>query len=265
MTDFTHYQFYELDHNTKAEFRLFLASIKNRTNTQRSFGICRVPGYHDTLVYMPARMKLNKDSIETVILIALLGQVSIVAPIGGKIFLAIAKQYVKKWWGERDPYVRPETDPKQVRESIYKLKRNDYIKLKLNKNNNTVTVELTKKGRKAFGEASFVDITITRKSEWDGQWRFLLFDIPEKRRGVRDILRLKVKSMGFFQFQKSVWIYPFECEKEVRYVCEYLEITPYTMMFTAKIDNDRTLRRYFLREGILLRRDLSLWDKGLRY
>lgn len=214
---------------------------------------------------MSWRMRLDKDSIETAILIVLLGQVSILAPIGGKIVLALTKHFVKKWWEEGGPYVRPEADPEQVRASIYKLKRNDYIQWTINKKTNRAVVELTRKGRAAFDRASVVGITIPCPGRWDGQWRFFLFDIPEKRRILRDILRARLKSLGFFQFQKSVWIYPFECEKELRYVCEYLEATPYTMMFTAKIDNDRILRRYFLREKILLRRHASLLDKGVRY
>ncbi|MFY9457964.1 MAG: hypothetical protein WAP23_03505 [Candidatus Spechtbacterales bacterium] len=214
---------------------------------------------------MSSRMRINKDSIEAAILVAALGQVSIFAPIGGAVVLALTKHFVKKWWEEGGPYIPPETDPEQVRESIYKLKRNDYIQWRINKKANKTVVELTKKGQKAFAHATFANITIDRKGDWDGQWRFFLFDIPEKRRKMRDILRARVKSLGFFQFQKSVWIYPFECEKEIRYVCEYLEATPYTMLFTAKIDNDRILRRYFLRERVLLRRHLNLVDKGLRY
>lgn len=214
---------------------------------------------------MAGRMRIDKNSMELSILVLLLGQASVFAPIGGMIVFSIARHFIKKWWEEGGPYVRPEADPEQVRESIYKLRRNDYIEWEIDKKKNKAVVKLTKKGKAAFLRASFTDITIPRPEKWDGQWRFFLFDVPEKRRLLRDVLRAKLKSLGFFQFQKSVWIYPFECEKELRYTCEYLEATPYTMMFTAQIDNDRILRRYFLLKGILLRRDLSLFDKSLRY
>lgn len=210
-------------------------------------------------------MIISKNSVEAAILVAALGQVSIFAPIGGAVVLALAKHFVKKWWEEGGEYVPPETDPEQVRESIYKLKRNDYIRWRIDKKANKTVLELTKKGQEAFAHASFSNITIEHPVHWDGQWRFFLFDIPEKRRKTRDILRARVKSLGFFQFQKSAWIYPFECEKELRYICEYLEVTPYTMLFIAKIDNDRILRRYFMRKGILSRQHLSLFDKGVRY
>ena len=210
-------------------------------------------------------MRIDKNSIELGILILLLGQASVFAPVGAKITLDIARHFLKKWWGDGEPYVRPETDPEQVRDSIYKLKRNRYVVWKIDRKAHRVVLEITKKGKKAFDHASFSDITIPHPNRWDGKWRFLLFDIPEKRRALRDIFRERLKTLGFFQFQKSVWLFPFECEKEIRFICEYLEATPYIMMFAATIDNDKVLLRYFLREGVLIRRDLSLVDKGIRY
>lgn len=214
---------------------------------------------------MSARMRLGKNSIEKAILIGLVGGAVILSPMGGKVVLSLVRYYVKKWWEKGGPYVPPESDPERVRESIYKLKRNEYIEWKFDKKKNVASIELTEKGKKVFGQAQLDDIVITRKDDWDGQWRFFLFDVPEKRRSVRDILRSKLKSLGFFQFQKSVWIYPFECGKELRCVREFLGITPHAIMFAAKIENDRILRRYFLQEGILLRRHLSLLDKGIRH
>lgn len=94
----------------------------------------------------------------------------------------------------------------------------------------------------------------------------MAYATPYKTSKNEAIIRLVFVIHAYcFQFQKSVWIHPFECGKELRCVCEYLKITPYTMMFTAKIENDRILRRYFLREGVLLRHHLSLLDKGVRY
>ncbi len=227
--------------------------------------ICIRIVWYGSIVYMPARMILNKNSIEKAILFGLVGGAVILSPMGSKVVIALVRYYVKKWWEEGGPYVPPESDAEQVRQSIYKLKRNHYVRWRFDKKENVARIELTPKGQKVFGKAKLDDITVIKKDKWDGQWRFFLFDVPEKRRSLRDVLRSKLKNLGFFQFQKSVWIYPFECERELRYVCEFLGITPYTMMFAAKIDNDRILRRYFLREGVLLRRHLSLLDKGMKY
>ena len=51
--------------------------------------------------------------------------------------------------------------------------------------------------------------------KWDGYWRLVIFDIPEDQKTVREGLRSKLKSYGFYPLQKSVFVYPFSCEKEI--------------------------------------------------
>ncbi len=52
--------------------------------------------------------------------------------------------------------------------------------------------------------------------KWDGRWRLVLWDIPEKRRLARDLLRFKLKQLGFTQWQKSVWASKVDCTKALR-------------------------------------------------
>lgn len=215
---------------------------------------------------MRKRSWRDLSKTEQAILLALAGSALILNPMGGRVVVGIAMYYLKKWWDKGGPYVPPEKDPEKVRESLYHLKSNKYVHWRYDKKKDRVVLDLTDKGRQLFNpRVSPEDWRIVRPAEWDRQWRFILFDIPEKMRKSRDLLRYYLKSMGFFRFQRSVWIYPFPCEKEVQYLTEYLEMTNYIIVFTAKIMNDRVLRRYFLREGVLSRRDLNLLDKGLRY
>lgn len=46
------------------------------------------------------------------------------------------------------------------------------------------------------------------KRRWDGQWRLVLFDVPEARSTARDKLRRYLRSRGFGYLQNSVWITP---------------------------------------------------------
>lgn len=52
--------------------------------------------------------------------------------------------------------------------------------------------------------------------KWDGKWRIVIFDIPEKRRAARDLLRYNLKSWGFTPWQKSVWVTKKDCAKPLR-------------------------------------------------
>lgn len=47
-----------------------------------------------------------------------------------------------------------------------------------------------------------------QKSRWDRKWRIVIFDIAEVSRQIRDLLRLKLKELGFGMLQESVWITP---------------------------------------------------------
>ena len=43
----------------------------------------------------------------------------------------------------------------------------------------------------------------------------VIFDIPEKKRMVRDIIREHLKTIGFKKLQQSVFVFPYPCEQEI--------------------------------------------------
>lgn len=210
-------------------------------------------------IYFMTRQEKRK--IATAILYTLLGGALIISPMGGRVVFGLAFYYFKKWWDKDGPYIPPERDPDKIRNSLYNLKRNRYVNWKYDKGKNEIKIELTKKGEKFFGRTDFNELTIPLQEKWDKKWRFFLFDVPEKSKSFREALREKLKSLGFFQFQKSVWIYPFECEKEMRFVCQYLGIAPFAMTFVAEVNNDHTLRKYFYDKGVLPRKYLDVRNR----
>ncbi|OGZ44561.1 MAG: hypothetical protein A2719_04055 [Candidatus Ryanbacteria bacterium RIFCSPHIGHO2_01_FULL_45_22] len=71
--------------------------------------------------------------------------------------------------------------------------------------------QLTEKGEKRLA-AYETKSHNTKKREWDGKWRVVIFDVAEGRRPARDLLRRNLKSFGFLCLQKSVWVFPYDCE-----------------------------------------------------
>jgi len=65
---------------------------------------------------------------------------------------------------------------------------------------------LTSKGK----EKTFRDFSLSamQKKQWDRKWRVVIFDIDEKNRKNRDLLRNKLRELGFGMIQESVWISP---------------------------------------------------------
>ena len=46
------------------------------------------------------------------------------------------------------------------------------------------------------------------KEKWDGKWRVLSYEIPEKKRDLRDRLRREVAGWGLGPWHRSFWLTP---------------------------------------------------------
>lgn len=76
-------------------------------------------------------------------------------------------------------------------------------------------LRLTQKGEARLRSLQLRDPQIERPKCWDKRWRVLIFDIPEKRKGLRDKIRHTLVVAGFVRLQDSVWLFPYDCEELV--------------------------------------------------
>lgn len=81
-------------------------------------------------------------------------------------------------------------------------------------------IEITEKGKKRIVRYQIDELKLNRPKKWDGQWRIIMFDIPEKFKKGRDALAKKMKDMEIYPMQKSVYICPFDCRDEIDFVSE---------------------------------------------
>ena len=58
-------------------------------------------------------------------------------------------------------------------------------------------------------------LEMAKPKRWDGKWRIIIFDVPEKIRGKRDLLRKELAAFGFTQLQRSVWAYPLPAARRI--------------------------------------------------
>jgi len=129
--------------------------------------------------------------------------------------------------------------------ALRRLEKNRLLKIK--QKNGKFSVELTKEGKKKFKEINLENLRIIKPPRWDGKWRLVIFDIPEEALAhARRILRAKLKEWEFYPLQKSVWVCPWPCEKEIQVIAELYEVAPYVDVVVAeKIANDNILRKHF--------------------
>ncbi len=107
-------------------------------------------------------------------------------------------------------------------------------------------VELTAKGKKTLREWEYADYKVPRPEKWDGKWRILIFDIPERRRHLRDMLRNTLRAIGFKRLQDSVWVYPYDCEDFITLLKADFKIGKDLLYIIGEaVENDRVLRDYF--------------------
>ena len=143
-------------------------------------------------------------------------------------------------------YFNKKLEDYKIARALNRLKKNRLIILRELENDRLV-VELTEKGKRLVREIKVDELSIEKPGTWDKKWRVVIFDIPdETKRRARDALRDKLKNLGFYQLQKSVWAFPYPCEKEVQFLCELFEITPFVNLIVAEsIYNDVWLRKHF--------------------
>lgn len=132
-------------------------------------------------------------------------------------------------------------DKYRVKRTIYNLKEKRLIDFRENG-----LIEITEKGKKRILQYDIEDMNIKLPPKWDGHWRIVIFDIPEKFKKARNALNRKIKDLGFFPLQKSVFVFPFECRNEIDFVSEFFNVGKFVHYIVAKeLDSEKFLKQYF--------------------
>jgi len=135
-------------------------------------------------------------------------------------------------------------DRNRINRSYYNLKKQNYIRVY--KKDGKDVVEITKEGRKKILQYDFENLKLKKQKKWDGLWRVVMFDIPEDNKNARRALSNKLKSIGFYKFQKSVFIYPYKCGDEIQFVANYFKVKRYVKcMLVNEIEDVVRLKKIF--------------------
>lgn len=110
-------------------------------------------------------------------------------------------------------YGAPELKKSSLSQAFKRLREQGFVELLSDKE---LAIRLTDIGRiKALWTKMRLE-----DEKWDGKWRLVIWDIPEKRRNARDLLRHQLKQLGFKKYQQSVWISQKNCTLLLR---EYIK------------------------------------------
>lgn len=89
-------------------------------------------------------------------------------------------------------------------------------------------------------------ITINEKI-WDKKWRLLIYDLTGLSKSTKDSFRKKIKSWGFYQMKRTVWVSPYDFKKELDQLCKLLKIDQDKIVYTTtiKIAKENQLKKFF--------------------
>ena len=109
------------------------------------------------------------------------------------------------------------------------LKKKGYVEIKNLKEKQGVL--LTKKGIEKVVNFKFKIKTEKREKRSDGKWQMIIFDIPEREKYLRDLLREKIYSLGYKMLQQSVWVCPYDVFKETEKFLREYSLDQYIRLF----------------------------------
>ncbi|MBI2052271.1 MAG: hypothetical protein HYT38_01155 [Candidatus Sungbacteria bacterium] len=134
---------------------------------------------------------------------------------------------------------------RKISKVLWRLRQTRVLEF-LEEDDDRIKIVLTEQGKKKILEYRFDSMVIKKAKKWDGRWHIVVFDIPENKKSARNGLGEKMRNLGLVPFQKSVWIYPYNCQNEVDFIAEVFGVGKYVhYIVTRSITNDDLLRSKF--------------------
>jgi len=168
--------------------------------------------------------------------------------MGAVLTLAVvapnAVQVLKYFTNMKKPVPRRSFDPQKVYSVLKKINQKGWVEI--NEVKDKMMVTLTKEGKREILKYDLDQMKIKPLKKWDGYWRIVIFDIPERFKKGRNAFRALLRRLGFYRLQKSVFILPWQCEREIEFISHVYQISSYVNFILAKkIKNDQILKTTF--------------------
>ena len=150
--------------------------------------------------------------------------ISLVAPqAAAKVVQNVISSYFRRKSFERQRFLN-DLKNLQTKELI------DFRELK----DGSVRIVLASKGKQAGERIVLQDkldaMKLNTSHRWDRKWRLVIFDIPHKHKKGRDALARKLRDLGMYPLQKSVYITPYPCENEINFITSIFEVQKYVLI-----------------------------------
>jgi len=177
-------------------------------------------------------------SVQKKILLTLLGGVALGTASSPRQYFRVFRKLRKEW---------KKVNQQNFLRSVWKLSDEKIIE-EQRLPDGSFKLILTKNGKQQARKLNLSGdfINFKKPKKWDGKWRMVLFDIPEKDRAFRNILREHLHTFGFLKLQHSVFVSPYPFEKPILELIKLYSAESYVRVITAiKIDNETKIKKHF--------------------
>ncbi len=183
--------------------------------------------------YATVRKILTLLGVGTVLSLALISPTAIVL---AKPFLDEKRRQDRETWKQ--------FNSRYLRSTIKRLRKKKLVTIE--ERDGEKIVILAKYGKQRIVKYSLDNLTIDKPKVWDSRWRLVIYDVPKQKRHLRDLFRETLKSLGFYQLQESVWLYPYPCEPQITFLREYYGVGNEVVYVVATtLEDDAPYRTYF--------------------
>lgn len=164
--------------------------------------------------------------------------------ISGAVYIAAGSPYFGLNLMKALKYSR-RYSKKKVYDTFYNLRKRGDIRIK--RQRGQIYISLTGKGKKKAGWLQIDELKIKRPKNWDKKWRIVVFDIIELKKIHREAFRGKLKELGFYPLQKSVWVSAFACKDEIDLLRDFFGLSErdIRLIVAENIGEDRELKKIF--------------------
>ena len=167
------------------------------------------------------RAGLTKDILLAIVATSGVMIIALTAPG----LLRVLKPLIKKY--HRDTLL-----PSRIRYKLDSLKHQGLITI--GEQDGKTKIRLTQAGHTRVLEYQADEMKIPKQTPWDKKWRFVIFDIPEKKKLARNIFREKLRVLGFVKVQQSVWRHRYPCRPEIEFLTHLYQIHRYVDLLEGK-------------------------------
>lgn len=106
--------------------------------------------------------------------------------------------------------------------------------------------KITAKGKDRLAWYAITKVGVPKSASWDQKWYIVTFDLPEKKKIIRNNLILQLKAEGFINYAKGLWVLPYNPAEYLKSLRKHLGLSGELKLIIAEsLEGEDALKTHF--------------------